>query len=399
MLEHLREPDPDPILALGARFRADDRPTKLDLGIGVFRDEEGQTPIMRSVYSAERHLAATRTSKTYVGARGDLRFAEVMRELVFGEDAPAERIGALQTPGGTGALRVLASLIARARPGATVWLSDPTWLNHRAVFADAGLKTATYPYYDKDRAGLRLEEMTKTLAEATAGDVVVLHGCCHNPTGADLSDDDWSALATLFEWIGLIPLVDLAYQGFGRGLDEDALGVRILAAAVPEMMVASSCSKNFGIYSERTGSALIQAATPAAAEIAAAQMTLAARVLYSMPPDHGSAIVRTIWDDPALRSDWKGELEQMRRSMVSKRSLLADELRTRLGADIFDHLTRQAGMFSLLNLESREIDALRQQHGVYLVADGRINIAGIAAKDIPDFADRLVQVRGRTKAG
>jgi aromatic-amino-acid transaminase len=322
-----------------------------------------------------------------------------MRDIVFGDAGPSERIGGLQTPGGTAAVRVLAGLVARATPAATVWVPDPTWFNHPAILADAGLRTRSYPYYDRKGANVRFAAMQEALDTAAPGDVVLLHGCCHNPTGSDLSIEQWEALGDLFLRRELIPFVDLAYQGFGRGLDEDAGGLRQLAVRLPEMLVATSCSKNFGLYSERTGCAFVLAPTASKSEVASAQMAVCARVLYSMPPDHGSAIVRTICEDSALCTNWKNELGAIRTSMAEKRVLLADALRDATGTNDYDYLERQRGMFSLLDLPPEGVEAARTHHGIYMVHDGRINVAGLPIVRIPDLVSTVLALQEIAQCG
>lgn len=391
MFETLSTPATDPILALGSAVRSDTRPLKLDLGIGVYRDENGHTPIMAAVIEAERRLQANRVTKTYVGARGDTLFVERIAELILGSAKPEEMIG-IQTTGGTGALRVLAGLVSRARPEATVWLPDPSWANHETIFADAGLNTRSYAYYDAARSQIKVDEMMSVLSGVPAGDVVLLHGSCHNPCGTDLSIDTWSSIAHLVTERGIVPLVDLAYQGFGHGLDEDAAGVRELVAQVPELLVAFSCSKNFGLYSERTGCALVMTENSAMAAKAGDHMALVARPLYSMPPDHGSAIVRTILEDPLLAASWREELEMVRCSIVSKRRQLSNAFREATGTQEFDYLAHGSGMFSLLRLTREEIIGLRESQAIYVVEDGRINIAGLPLARTADFAAVVAEV-------
>lgn len=395
MFESLAKPPIDPILALGHAVRSDPRTDRLDLGIGVYRDETGLTPIMKAVSEAERRLFDERSTKTYVGARGDTVFVERIAELVLGRSRPEEMAG-IQATGGTGALRVLAGLISRANAGATVWLPSPTWSNHETIFADAGLNTATYPYYDPVEKEILVDQMMAVFKSLPAGDVVLLHGCCHNPCGVDLSLDSWRELALVLSERGLIPLIDLAYQGFGRGLEEDVKGLRELISEAPELMIAFSGSKNFGLYSERTGCALVVAEHAKAAGIAAEHMALVARPLYSMPPDHGSAIVRTILEDIELAGAWRLELEQVRLSIVDKRRQLAAALRGAVGDRGFDYLEAGSGMFSLLALSPEEVMALRREKGIYVVGDGRINVAGLPVDRIADFAfaiDELIKRR------
>lgn len=396
MFETLPTPPVDPILALGSAVRADPHSEKIDLGIGVYRDAAGKTPIMLAVSAAEMRLLNERSTKTYVGARGDTLFVERIAELVLGAPKYEEMVG-IQATGGTGALRVLAGLISRAKAEATVWLPDPSWANHATIFADAGLKTATYPYYDPVNSAIRVEEMLTAIKEIPAGDVVLLHGCCHNPCGTDLSREAWRDIARLMSERGIVPLVDLAYQGFGQGLDEDAAGVRELIPEVPELLVAFSCSKNFGLYSERTGCALVMAENRKAAARAGEHMALVARPLYSMPPDHGSAIVRTILEDAELAHAWRLELEQIRLSIVSKRRQLAAAFRDASGAGNFDYLEDGSGMFSLLALSAEEVMSVRRESAIYAVENGRINIAGLPAERTADFAAAIIEVMRRRR--
>ncbi|WP_430513790.1 amino acid aminotransferase [Pannonibacter phragmitetus] len=394
MLEALPTPPVDPILALGGAVRSDRRSDKLDLGIGVFRDEAGHTPIMQAVREAERRLLDDRTTKTYVGARGDLRFADAVAQLILGTGRP-ERLTGIQATGGTGALRVLAGLVARARRDVAVWVPEPTWLNHQTIFADAGLKTAGYPYYDRTELRVRPDLLLAKLETIPAGDVVLFHGCCHNPCGADLPFEAWEAIAEVMGKRGLIPFVDLAYQGFGRGLDEDAAGVRLLAAKMPELLIAFSCSKNFGLYSERTGCALVLAENEARARLAGEHMALVARPLYSMPPDHGSAIVRTILEDAELAASWRIELSEMTQSILDNRRALAAAFRNATGTTGFDYLENGSGMFSLLNLSPGEILTLREERGIYIVEDGRINVAGLPTQRVTDFVHAVTDALAR----
>lgn len=398
MLEALPTPPVDPILALGGAVRSDPRSDKLDLGIGVFRDEAGHTPIMGVVREAERRLLDERTTKTYVGARGDMLFVDAVVQLILGT-ARSERLAGIQATGGTGALRVLAGLVAHARDDVTVWLPEPTWLNHQTIFADAGLKTAGYPYYDRTELRARPDLLLAKLETIPAGDIVLFHGCCHNPCGADLSLEAWEAIAEVMGRRGLIPFVDLAYQGFGRGVEEDAEGVRLLARKLPELLVAFSCSKNFGLYSERTGCALVLAENAASARFAGEHMALVARPLYSMPPDHGSAIVRTILEDAALASSWRSELDIVTQSILGKRGVLAAAFRDAIGTTDFDYLERGSGMFSLLNLSRAEILALREERGIYIVEDGRINVAGLPTHRVGDFVGAISDVLMRRLRG
>ncbi len=390
MFETLQTPPPDKILALSVAFRADPRADKIDLGVGVYKDEAGVTVILRAVKEAERRLLATQTTKTYVSPAGDEGFNAAMIDLVFGPDAPKQRLRGVQAPGGSGAVRLLAELVARAERGATVWLPEPTWPNHQGILRQAGLAFRTYPYFDPQTRGVDFDALRGALADAGPGDVVLLHGCCHNPTGADLTPDQWREIAALSVELEFTPFIDLAYQGFGDGLDADAQGVRILAAAVPEMLVAASCSKNFALYRERVGCAMILAATPEAADLTKENMKALARVNHSMPPDHGAAIVRMVLEDPALRADWMAELDAMRTRMQELRKALAEALRARTNSDAYDFITRHRGMFSLLGGTPEQVARLRENHGVYMVGDSRVNIAGLSRANVDRLTEALV---------
>jgi aromatic-amino-acid transaminase len=394
MFEALQPAAPDKILALQDAFRADPREQKLDLGVGVYKDAEGRTPVMRAVKEAERRLLETQTTKAYLGPAGDEGFNAAMVELVFGKDAPTDRIAAAQTPGGTGAVRLLADLIARAERGATVWISDPTWPNHAAILKTAGLAFRTYPYFDAARCEVDWTAMRAALAEAGPGDVVLLHGCCHNPTGANLTEDQWRELAAMAADQAFTPFVDMAYQGFGDGLEADSFSVRTLAAAVPELLVAASCSKNFALYRDRVGCAMALSATPKATGLVKDNLKGLARTNWSMPPDHGAAVVRTVLTDPELRADWEAEIDSMRERMLEVRRTLAEALRQRTNSDRFDFIARHRGMFSLTGISPEEIERVRAEHGVYIVGDSRINIAGLNAESVATLAAALAGAEG-----
>ena len=392
MFEDLQAAPTDKILALIGLYRADPRPGKVDLGVGVYKDAAGRTPVMRALRKAEQRLFDGQDSKTYLGLAGDTAFNAAMIGLTFGPGADAARIRAAQAPGGSGALRLVAELLKRSRPDAVVWVSDPTWPNHIPVMRGAGLKTREYPYFDAASGGIRFEAMLAALREAAPGDVVLLHGCCHNPTGANLDAAQWRKVAALLVEKGLLPFVDIAYQGFGEGLDADAQGLRLLAAEVPEMVVASSCSKNFAVYRDRVGAAMIMARTAAQADIAMGQMLAAARALYSMPPDHGAAAVRIVLEDPALRAEWQAELEEMRQRMLRLRVGLAEALRRQSNSDRFDFVAHHRGMFSRLGLTEAQVERLRDEHAVYMVGDSRINVAGLRENGLDDLAKAIVSV-------
>lgn len=392
MFENLQPAPADKILALIGLYRADPRPDKVDLGVGVYRDRDGKTPVMRAVREAEKRLLQGQDTKTYLGLAGDTAFNAAMARLVFGPAPDLTRIRAAQAPGGSGALRLVAELLKRTRTDAMVWLSDPTWPNHMPVMRAAGLQTREYPYFDAASGAVRFDDMLNALRTANPGDVVLLHGCCHNPTGANLDISQWAAIADLVVERGLLPFVDIAYQGFGEGLDADAAGLRLLAAKVPEMVVASSCSKNFSVYRDRVGAALIMAKGGAQADLAMGQMLSAARAMYSMPPDHGAAAVRIVLEDPALRSDWEAELEEMRLRMLRLRVQFAEALRRQSNSDRFDFVASHRGMFSRLGLSEAQVERLRAEHAIYMVGDSRINVAGLPEDGMDALAKAIVSV-------
>ncbi|OQM74408.1 aromatic amino acid transaminase [Manganibacter manganicus] len=394
MFEDLQPAAADKILAMMAVYRDDPRPDKIDLGVGVYKDRNGATPVMRAVREAEKRLLNEQQSKTYLGPAGDAAFNTAMIELIFGSDADAGRIRAIQAPGGSGALRLCADLAKRSTPNATVWLSDPTWPNHGQIIRGAGLGTAEYPYFDVQSGSIRFDAMLEALRHANAGDVVLLHGCCHNPTGANLNIDQWRVIADRIVAQNLVPFVDIAYQGFGDGLEADAAGLRVLAQKVPEMIVAASCSKNFAVYRDRVGAALVMAQTSDRAELAVGQMASAARTLYSMPPDHGAAAVRMVLADPALRANWQDELEAMRQRILALRVRFADALRRQSNSDRFDFVARHRGMFSRLGLSETQVERLRAEHGIYMVGDSRINVAGLPEDRMDWLAKAIVSVLG-----
>jgi aromatic-amino-acid transaminase len=392
MFEKLEPAAPDGILALISLFRDDPRDGKVDLGVGVYKARDGSTPIMRAVRAAELRLHQTQGSKSYLGLVGDPGFNAAITGLVFGDGADRTRLRACQTPGGTGALRLLADLLHLARSDATVWISDPTWPNHLPILRAAGFATRTYPYFDPATAGVRFDAMMEALKGAAPGDIVLLHGCCHNPTGANLDAAQWTAIADLLVERGLTPFVDLAYQGFGDGLEEDAAAVRLLAGRVPEMVVATSCSKNFSVYRDRAGAAILLGRTPAETDVAFGQMLGVARGIWSMPPDHAAACVRIVLEDEALAADWRAELDDVRLRMLSLRETFAEALRRQSNSDRFDFLARHRGMFSRLGLTKDQVDRLRAEHGVYMVGDSRINVAGLPDDRLDDLATKVVSV-------
>lgn len=395
MFESLKPAAVDPILGLMAAFREDPRDNKIDLGVGVYQDDRGRTPVMDAVKRAESKLMELEQTKSYQGIAGDAEYNSRMLALMFGEDhsiLSSGRIKTLQAPGGSGALRVGAEVIKRARPEAKLWVGVPTWPNHIPLLGGAGFEIEEYPYYDMQSRQINAELMMETLRKVPAGDVVLLHGCCHNPTGADLSNAQWDEIAEIALERGFIPFIDTAYQGLGDGLEEDAYGMRTLAAKLPEMVVASSCSKNFGLYRERTGSITFITQTAEQATVVAAQAMTVARQLYSMPPAHGALLVSLILGDDQLCGDWKAELEEVRLRIKSMRTLLADSIQDNASGIDFSHIKRQNGMFSFLGVKPEHLVRLREEFGIYIVSSTRINLAGINSSNINYLADSIKEV-------
>lgn len=377
MFEALPVKQPDAILKLMLAFRADTRDHKMDLGVGIYKDINGATPVMQAVKSAEGKLLEEQDTKAYVGPLGSPQFNEAMIETVFGKNADKQRLRSAQSPGGSGALRIIADFINEARPDATVWVSDPTWPNHIPLLSAAGLNLENYPYYDATHCKVTIDAMLSTLQKAKPGDAVLLHGCCHNPTGADLTHDQWMQVIQLLKDKDLMPFVDIAYQGFGDGLEEDAWAIREMAKQLPEMMVAASCSKNLGLYRERAGAALLMGRNDTEATTALSNLQTVIRANYSMPPDHGAHVVEMVLADDEFNANWREELESMRVRMIQLRSSFADAMRKRTNSDKFDFLIEQKGMFSRLPLNGEQIEALRENNAIYIVGDGRINVAGL----------------------
>ena len=395
MLEHLDRLPPDPILGLMAAFRADSDPRRVDLGVGVFRDDAGQTPVMRAVREAEREVLARQTTKTYVAAVGNAGFNDAMARLVLGPGHAAlasGRLRTIQAPGGCGALRLGAELIRAAAPEAVVHVSTPTWANHVPLLSNCGLKLQRYPYFDAATGGVAFDAMLGALDRLPPRSVVLLHASCHNPTGADLEDSQWRELLSLVRRRSLLPFIDIAYQGLGRGVAEDAYGPRLFCAELPEVLVAVSCSKNFGLYRERTGALHVLSATPSAAEAAISQLMRIARGLYSMPPDHGAAIVHAILASEALRASWEGELDSMRLRIQQLRAAAVQRLAATCPRTDFGYIARQRGMFSYLGIDPKAVGELREQHHVYMMDDSRINIAGLRMDNIGYFAEAVGKV-------
>ena len=386
LLDRLDEQPSDSLLALIALCEADPRPDKIDVGVGVYRDAAGNTPILRAVKAAERRLLETQETKTYLGSQGDVRYTELIKAIVFGEEGAADdRIVGVQTPGGCGALRLGAELIARADPLARIFVGQPTWPNHAPLIGCVGIEMVDYPYYAKDSRTLCFDRMMEALGQARAGDLILLHGCCHNPTGADLDIEQWRAIAEIVAERGLIPYVDLAYQGLGNGLEADAAGTRLVVDAADQALVAQSCDKNFGLYRERTGSLFVKASDARQAQVVLGNLMSLARTMWSMPPDHGAAVVRIILDDSQLRADWRSELDDMCGRIRSLRARLA-ESDPRL-----EYIERQNGMFSMLPLSQDAVLELRKSHGIYMAGSGRFNVVGLSDESVDRFAAAVVE--------
>jgi aspartate aminotransferase len=380
VFQHLSRLNPDAILGLMAKYRADGSTRKVDLGVGVFRDLSGNTPILDCVRRAEQRVLADQTTKSYVSPAGREEFNAGVAELVLGDSHRVHRerrARTVQAPGGCGALRVGAELIRIAAPAATVHVSDPTWGNHIPLLGSSGLRLERYPYYDPVTHELKFGDMLERLDEATPGDVVLVHACCHNPSGADLSVCQWRSLIELLERRRLVPFLDLAYQGFGDDLISDVAGVRLVAEALPEVLIATSYSKNLGLYRERVGALIVISENESRADAVRSQILQIARSIYSMPPDHGAAIAACIFADPALRDSWLRELAAMRERIRGMRTLLADELRSATRDDSFDFIRSQRGMFSLLGVSAAVVERLRDRHHIYMTSDSRMNLAGV----------------------
>ena len=390
MLETLIPQPQDKILALIALYREDTRAGKIDLGVGVYKDASGLTPVMRAVKAAEKQLWDAETTKTYTALAGEPAFNAAMTQLILG-DGYHDRAASISTPGGTGALRQALELIRMANPAAKVWLSNPTWPNHPSINKFLGMPMAEYRYFDAATRGIDFDGLMADLATVAAGDAVLLHGCCHNPTGANLSPDQWAQVIALLAKTGAVPFVDLAYQGFGDGLDADAAATRLIAASFPEVLIAASCSKNFGIYRERTG-VLIALTSPDRKAVVQGNLNFLNRQNFSFPPDHGARLVTMILNDPALRADWTRELEDVRQNMLTLRQGLADALRRATNSDRFDFVATHRGMFSRLGLTEAQVLRLRDDFGIYMVGDSRINIAGLNTQTVPVLAAAIATV-------
>lgn len=397
MLDALDKLPDDPILGLAAACRADPNPNKVDLTVGIYMNEQGVCPVFDAVQQAQRALVEAETTKAYLPPAGDADFNRAMQSLVLGDDSAAlaaGRVSSIQTPGGCGALRIGAEIVHAAAPGATVWVSDPTWPVHIPLLGSVGLKFETYRYYEPASHGVSFSAMLEDIRRAGRGDVVLLHGCCHNPCGADLSPEQWAEVATLAEQQGFTPMVDIAYQGLGDGLQPDAAGLRLLVERLPEVIIAASCSKNLGLYRERTGAAVFVTDSPARAEAILSQAQVAARRVYSMPPAHGALLASRVLNDPALRENWEDELQAMCRRINSLRTSLVSKLHQCTDRD-FSFIEKEKGMFSFLGLTPEQSQRLRREHSVYLLDSSRINVAGVNGANIDYLAEAVGKVLQR----
>lgn len=390
MFENLQNRPADSILALVQMYKEDPRPTKIDLGVGVYKDASGLTPIMRAVKAAEKQLWEQQDTKVYTSLAGDPAFGDAMIKLVLDDAVARENVAAVATPGGTGAVRQAFELVRMAQPGARVFVSNPTWPNHISILNYLDIEVVRYRYFDEDSCGVDFDGMIEDIKAAKPGDVVLLHGCCHNPTGANLNMTEWRAVVDVLNETGAVPMVDIAYQGFGDGLEEDAAATRMVASSVPECLIAASCSKNFGIYRERTGILMAVSQNTQARKLHQETLAFLNRQNYSFPPDHGARLVSMILHDEALRADWMAELEEVRSNMLGLRTQLASELQRLSGSDRFGFIAQHRGMFSRLGTTPEKVEQMRRDNGIYMVSDSRMNIAGLNAETVPILAKAII---------
>ena len=390
MLSNLKAQAPDKILMLIEEFKADTRQGKIDLGVGVYKDPQGVTPVMRAVKAAEQRIWESQTTKAYTSLAGEAEYRNSMAQMVLGE-VPADRLASVATVGGTGAIRQALELARLANPDVTVFVSNPTWPNHLSIMKFMGLPFVEYAYFDAETRGVDFEAMKADISKAKKDDIVLLHGCCHNPTGANLTLEQFEEVAAILEKSGAIPLIDLAYQGFGDGLDADAAATRMIAKRLPQVLIAASCSKNFGIYRERTGILMALTDNTTTRDLTQGSLAYLNRQNYSFPPDHGARIVSTILTDDALRADWSAELEDVRNTMLGLRKQLASELRQLSGSDRFDFVEHHRGMFSRLGATTEQVETLKRDAGIYMVGDSRLNIAGLNTDTVPVLARAIIE--------
>ncbi|MGH1484810.1 MAG: aromatic amino acid transaminase [Cellvibrionaceae bacterium] len=395
MLENLSALPPDPILGLSMSYKADTNPHKVDLGAGVYKDDDNHTPIMAAVKQAQSLWLEREETKVYAPPAGFEGFNEGMIKLLLGDTHPAlkeQRVTAVQAPGGCGALRITAGMLNRCRAGAKVWVSTPTWANHIPLLGSAGLQLTEYPYYDYKQHRIDFDAMMDTLQNVDAGDLVLLHGCCHNPSGADLSREQWVALASLLNERGAVPFVDVAYQGLGDDLDEDVWGLRHLAEQCPEVIVATSCSKVFGLYRERVGAVVIIAKDQQTADVCRGQLLNIAREIYSMPPSYGAALVDIILHDADLKQQWVDEVQVMRERITHLRSSFVTRLSNAGAGNRFDYIQQEKGMFSFLGIGKEQVERMRKDDSIYFVGSSRINVAGLNDNNMDYVVDSLLKV-------
>jgi aspartate/tyrosine/aromatic aminotransferase len=395
MFEAIQTAPADAILGLTATFNEDPNPGKVNMTVGVYKDSAGKTPILETVAGVEKKIAAAETTKSYLPIGGEPAFSAAVQGLVFGaghEIVAANRASTIQSPGGTGGLRVAGDFIHRMFPEARVWVSDPTWANHPNIFAHAGIEVSTYPYFDAASNGLAFEEMLAALRQVPRGDVVLLHGCCHNPTGVDPTPSQWDQIAEVAEESGWLPLIDFAYQGLGNGLDEDGKGLLRMCRPGCELFVASSFSKNFGLYKERVGALTVVTPSEAAAKAVQSQLLICIRTSYSNPPAHGSAIVTAVLADPKLRGEWEAEVKEMRDRINTMRKLFVDTLERKGAKRDFSSIVRQRGMFSFTGLTKDQVDVLRERYSIYLVGSGRINVASLNEGNVDRVCEAILRV-------
>jgi aromatic-amino-acid transaminase len=390
MFQSLKEQPADKILELVQKYKEDPRASKIDLGVGVYKNAEGLTPVMRAVKTAEQQLWERETTKSYVGLVGDPQFSDVMIDLVLSDSVARGNVAAAATPGGTGAVRQAFELLKMANPDLRVFVSDPTWPNHLSILKYLDVPVVPYRYFNSETRGVDFAGMMEDLADARSGDVILLHGCCHNPTGANLNISQWQEVVDFLNKSGATPMIDIAYQGFGDGLQEDAAGTRLVASSVPETVIAASCSKNFGIYRERTGLLMVVSQDANAKGLNQSTLAFLNRQNFSFPPDHGARLVTMVLSDSALRADWAAELEDVRLGMLELRTQLASELQRLSGSDRFGFLAQHRGMFSRLGASVEHVEKLRADHAVYMVGDSRMNIAGLNSATVPVLAQAII---------
>ncbi|TCS66244.1 aromatic amino acid aminotransferase [Primorskyibacter sedentarius] len=390
MFENLKAQPADKILALMQAYKEDPRDTKIDLGVGVYKNAEGVTPVMRAIKAAEKRLWEEETTKSYVALAGDPAFSDALIALVLGDAVERANVAAAATPGGTGAVRHAFEMARMANPDVRVFVSDPTWPNHLSILKFMGLPTISYRYFDNATGAVNFEGMLEDLSQAKKGDLVLLHGCCHNPSGANLNLTQWQAVVDLLLKTGATPMIDIAYQGFGDGLEDDAAGTRLVASSIPECLIAASCSKNFGVYRERTGLLMAVSQDASARKLNQGTLAYLNRQNFSFPPDHGARLVTMVLTDEDLRADWAAELEDVRKGMLDLREQLASELQRLSGSDRFGFIAQHRGMFSRLGCSPEQVETLRADHGIYMVGDSRLNIAGLNKTTVPILAKAII---------